>query len=141
MSKDRKRTRTEHKGSDDAVALYHAVFENEGFDESAKILVRLVSEAEKKWPGKRRLLYLDIDGHKNSAGGWDHDMLELQQEFVIGFLSPYLSEAHVPLISVSNPNPQRGDVPKSIEIIDKDEAGPGAVHLDTVHLLDRAPTT
>jgi len=34
----------------------------------------LVYVAEKKEPGKPRILYLDIDGHRNAQGRFDADM-------------------------------------------------------------------
>src|SRR5262245_22629465 len=60
-----------------AIAIYHRVYPHEGFEESAQILFKLVQRAQLQYPGKRRLLYLDIDGHRNSEGGFDADMLEL----------------------------------------------------------------
>lgn len=76
----------------------------------------LVYAAEKKEPGKPRTLYLDIDGHRNAQGGFDADMLELQKEFGLKFLLPFLTEVHFPLISAKNKNPQRNDVPERLEI-------------------------
>lgn len=48
------------------VALYHRVLRRENFEKAAKDLVSLVYAAEKKEPGKPRILYLDIDGHRNA---------------------------------------------------------------------------
>lgn len=93
------------------VALYHRVLRRENFEKAAKDLVSLVYAAEKKEPGKPRTLYLDIDGHRNAQGEFDADMLELQEEFGLRFLLPFLTEVHFPLISTRNKNPQRNDVP------------------------------
>ena len=98
------------------VALYHRVLRRENFEKAAKDLVSLVYAAEKKEPGKPRTLYLDIDGHRNAQGGFDADMLELQKEFGLKFLLPFLTEVHFPLISAKNKNPQRNDVPERLEI-------------------------
>ena len=98
------------------VALYHRVLRRENFEKAAKDLVSLVYAAEKKEPGKPRTLYLDIDGHRNAQGGFDADMLELQKEFGLRFLLPFLTEVHFPLISAKNKNPQRNDVPERLEI-------------------------
>ena len=68
------------------VALYHRVLRRENFEKAAKDLVSLVYAAEKKEPGKPRILYLDIDGHRNAQNGFDVDMLELQKEFGLNFL-------------------------------------------------------
>ena len=98
------------------VALYHRVLRRENFEKAAKDLVSLVYAAEKKEPGKPRTLYLDIDGHRNAQGEFDADMLELQKEFGLKFLLPFLTEVHFPLISAKNKNPQRNDVPERLEI-------------------------
>ena len=98
------------------VALYHRVLRRENFEKAAKDLVSLVYAAEKKEPGKPRILYLDIDGHRNAQNGFDVDMLELQKEFGLNFLLPFLTEIHFPMISMRNNNEQRNDVPEQLEI-------------------------
>jgi len=102
---------------DKAVALYHVVYAEEGFDEAAQALFSLVQIAEQKEPGKDRILYLDIDGHRNPEGGFDAEMLELQNEFLLGFLGSYLSEINTPLMSVKNKESQRNDVPPALDIL------------------------
>lgn len=99
-----------------AVALYHVVYENEGFEEAAKAIFGLVQLAEKKIPGKDRILYLDIEGHRNTEGGFDVDMMELQKEFLVGFLVRYLSEINAPLIKGKNKEGQQNDIPEELEI-------------------------
>ena len=98
------------ESNDRAVAIYHVVYSHEGFNESAQILFELVKRAQKIQPDKKRILFLDIEGHRNSNGGFDADMLELQKDFLPGFLSRFLSEIHCPLISVMNPEPQENDI-------------------------------
>jgi hypothetical protein len=83
------------------VAIYHVVYKREKFEIAAQTLLRLVKTAETKFPGKPRRLYLDIEGHRNPNGGFDFDMFELQNEFVIGFLSKFLSSVSMPLGSYS----------------------------------------
>jgi hypothetical protein len=113
------RSRIEH--SDEAIAIYHVVYTHEGFEESAQVLFRLVQDAQRQQPGKRRNLFLDIDGHRNSDGGFDSDMHELQKDFVLGFLSQFLSEIHAPLFHAKNPKPQSDDIPPELTIQDKPE--------------------
>jgi hypothetical protein len=50
---------------DKAVALYHVVYAHEGFETSALALFNLVQEAQRNHPGRRRALYLDIEGHSS----------------------------------------------------------------------------
>jgi hypothetical protein len=53
---------TRAAGKEKGIALYHAVYAHEGFEETATILSELVRNVQQKMPGKRRILYLDIDG-------------------------------------------------------------------------------
>jgi hypothetical protein len=115
-----KRSRVE--SSDKAIAIYHVVYAHEGFEESAQTLFTLVREAQRLQPGKQRKLYLDIEGHRQSAGGFDPDMVELQQEFLLGFLSPYLAEIHAPLVRATNTQPQENELPPALVIQAQREA-------------------
>ena len=76
----------------------------------------MVRSAAERYPGKPRRLYLDIEGHRNSAGGFDADMQELQRGFVLGFLSPYLSYVSMPLVTAERREPQRDEVPNELVI-------------------------
>nr|WP_275444531.1 HNH endonuclease [Paenibacillus sp. ACRRX] len=98
------------------VAIYHVVYEHEDFDTSASILVKLLQNAQKHNPHQKRYLYLDIEGHKNSNGGFDHDMFELQKDFALGFLMQYFTKISMPLVCVKNNKLQRNDVPQNFEI-------------------------
>lgn len=95
---------------DQGIAIYHNVYAHEDFTVSAQILVKLVFNTQQKFPDQKRILYLDIEGHRNAKGGFDSDMLELQKDFVGSFLMPYLHAAHMPLISLENRKVQRNDV-------------------------------
>lgn len=103
--------------TDKATALYHIVYAHETFDQAAKALLALTRQAQETHPGGPRRLYLDIEGHRNAVGGFDGDMLELQQEFLLGFLMPFLSEASCPIGRVQNPKGQRDDMPEALAII------------------------
>jgi hypothetical protein len=106
------------------VAIYHRVYASEGFDEAAQMLFRLVQQAQNTSPGADRLLYLDIDGHRNEAGGFDVDMLELQQHFVLGFLMQFLTEVTIPLaggVHRKVDTPQSNDIPESLTIRSPEE--------------------
>lgn len=98
------------------ICLYHRIMRRENFETAAKDLFQMLLNAQKTYPDQARVLYLDIDGHRNSEGGFDDDMLELQKEFGMGFLLPYFTEIHFPLISVRNAKAQRNDIPEGLEI-------------------------
>ena len=99
-----------------SVAIRHVVRRHEGFDESARTLLELVKSAQERNPGKRRVLYLEVEGHRNSAGGFDDDMIELMKEYVIGFLGRHLSEVHTPLVHIEATTPQGDDIPDELKI-------------------------
>lgn len=104
-----------------AIAVYHRVMRREGFEVTAKTLVEMTRDAQYKYPNEPRTLYLDIDDHRNESGGFDADMFELQKEFILGFLLPFYTEAHIPLVSVKNPNEQDNDVPDRFIIANLDK--------------------
>jgi hypothetical protein len=112
------RQKSKIESAADAVALYHIIYQHEGFEESAQNLFKLVQQAERQRPGKNRKLFLDIEGHRIKEGGFDADMLELQKEFLLGFLSTYLSEIHCPLIDETNLKSQENDIPPTLILID-----------------------
>lgn len=97
-------------------ALYHRIMRRESFEKAAKDLFQLLVLAQNKTPDTPRILYVDIDGHRNENGGFDSDMLELQKEFGLGFLLPYFTEVHFPLVTKKNTKPQRNDIPDKLEI-------------------------
>lgn len=98
------------------ITIYHVVYKHEAFEISANILVKLLQNAQKQFPNQKRYLYLDIEGHKNKQGGFDHDMFELQKDFALGFLMQFFIEIHVPLAGVKNNKLQRNDVPLDFRI-------------------------
>lgn len=65
-------------------------------------------------PGKKQKLFLDFDGQRNSNGGFDADMLELQKDFLLQFLGRYLTEIRAPLINLLNQKPQENDLPPEL---------------------------
>ncbi|MCI8466686.1 MAG: HNH endonuclease [Bacilli bacterium] len=91
------------------IAIYHVVYENETFKDAANAIIELTREAQKQHPNKIRVLYLDIDGHRLENGAFDHDMLELQYNFIMKNISHYYSEINIPLISCKNKFKQAND--------------------------------
>ncbi len=98
------------------IALHHRILPRENFEKAATDIFNLLKSTQINSPNTNRVLYVDIDGHKNDQGGYDNDMLELQKEFGIDFLGKYFVEIHFPLIKFINPNPQSNDIPDKLEI-------------------------
>ena len=115
------------------IALYHRVMRRENFEKVANDLLNLLKSAQVKYPNKERVLYVDIEGHKNPQGGFDHDMFELQKDFGIGFLGKFFSEVHFPLIDYINPNPQCNDIPDKLDIFPQEsdsENQPNSLYIE-----------
>ncbi len=92
------------------------VCEMEGLEVAARMLFEPVRYAARTSPGEWRVLYFDIEGHRDEQGGHDPDMLEPEKNFVIGFLMRFHSEAHLPLITVRKSSPLLDDIPDGLMI-------------------------
>ena len=102
-----------------AVMIYHVVLPKEDFQTSAKHLFSLIKSAQVREPNRKRCLFLDIEGHRTTKGGFDNDMFELQQNFLLGFMFRWISELHMPLIHIRNNKAQANDLPSSLEFIEE----------------------
>ena len=109
----------------DAIAIVHKVLASEDFNRTAQILLVLLNKAQLQHPGKKRCLYLEIDGHRDSKGDFDHDMLELQTKFMGDFLLQFLTRVEMPLGAFVNPNPQNNVIPESLSLIKIDRPSDG----------------
>ena len=98
------------------IAIYHRTYRRENFETAVKDLIGLLYSAQQQNPNEPRSLFVDIDGHKNEAGGYDADMYELQKEFALEVLLPFVEELHMPLYSIKNTNEQKNDIPKKIVV-------------------------
>jgi len=67
------------------IVLYHRVMRRENFEKAATDIFNLLKSAQTKSPNVTRILYVDIDGHKNDQGGYDNDMFELQKILGLDF--------------------------------------------------------
>ncbi len=109
----------------DAIAIVHRVLAGEDFNRTAQILLVLLNNAQHQHPGMKRSLYLEIDGHRDSKGDFDHDMFELQTKFMLDFLLQFLTRVEMPAGSIQNPNPQNNVIPKSLNLIKIDSPSDG----------------
>lgn len=107
---------TKRRKNAKGVALYHDMAVYENFERCAHRLLEIVRRAQRVQPGAPRFLYLDVQGHRNSKGGYDHDAWEIMNHFVLEWIGPYLSRIHTPLISGERKDRQRNDVPDLLEI-------------------------
>ena len=68
---------------DNTVSLYHVVDPADDFDKAAQDLFALLRDAQKRFPDWPRVLYLDVNGHRDSLGRFEPDFVELQQDLVL----------------------------------------------------------
>ena len=61
----------------------------------------------KRYPEVGRELIIEIEGHRNSEGGYDRDMFELQLKFLPKCILPFVHVLHMPLISIQNQKEQK----------------------------------
>ena len=99
-----------------SAVLYHVVYAREGLSDAMVGIHELIRHAidNEMTP---RVLTLDIEGHRNSEGGFDDEMFALQKEVLLGdghgwlgYLA-YLDEATVPLYTVRNEKARSDDLP------------------------------
>jgi hypothetical protein len=110
------RARQKPSEAETATAIYYAVQAQENFETAAQRLFELVQKAQRARPGRRRIIFLDIEGHRDRQGKFDADMLELQEQFLAGFLGEYVAELALPLGHVVNSKEQRDDLPDRLHL-------------------------
>lgn len=105
------------------VEIFHTITENDSFDKASNDLFKLLVDQQKKRPNKSRVLYVDIKGHRNRAGGFDQDMYRLQMEYGKKFLVQFFKEVHFPLYSMKNVSYQNNNIPKKLRlnVVNEDE--------------------
>ena len=103
-------------GFDNVVSIYHVVSADDDFDTAALSVFGLIKESQDRYPDWPRVVYLDVNGHPGERNGFDDDMFEFQQEFMIASMGLFLTAIDMPLISVWNPEPQRNDLPDKLAI-------------------------
>ncbi|MNH49980.1 hypothetical protein D3C73_15800 [compost metagenome] len=126
MSKSGKSTNVRRSETSESgtIGLYHDMLVSENFDRCAQRIFSILRKAQKEFPGKKRVLYLDVQGHRNSAGGYDDDAYEIISHFALTFLGPYLSEIHTPLLHVRNPQKQNDDMPEQLNLVSTENQKP-----------------
>jgi hypothetical protein len=106
-----------HMNFDNTVSLYHVVEAEDTFEKAAQDLFAIVKEAQTRFPGWPRSIYLDITGHHDDAGRLEEDFVELQQEFFFSVIGPFVTALDTPLTGPClNPEPQRNDLPERLNI-------------------------
>ena len=103
-------------GFNNVVSIYHVVGEGDDFESAAQDVFTMIKESQVLYPDWPRIVYLDVHGHKGERHGFDDDMFEFQQEFIIGTMGPFLTAIDMPLLSVWNPEDQRNDLPDALAI-------------------------
>lgn len=102
---------------DNTVSIYHVVQAEDDFYQAAQDVFGAVQDAQARFPGWPRVLYLDIVGHDDARHGFADDFIEFQQEFWFSTIAPFLTGFELPLTGpLLNPDPQRNDLPDELVI-------------------------
>ena len=91
----------------DNIVIFYKIKEKENFEMAANRIYNLIYRIQEENPYKDRTLILEIEGHRNKSGEYDNDMFELQFDFLIDIMFPYLHALHMPLISICNEGKQK----------------------------------
>ncbi len=118
------------------IAIYHDMKVYENFERSALRIFEMVKQSEEMTPGAPRYLYIDIQGHRNSAGGYDHDAFELIHNFALEYLSKYLTEVSTPLIHIRKDG-QQNDIPDRLAFTYPDDGSKYGYDADSLEIQPR----
>ncbi|WP_433700654.1 HNH endonuclease [Nocardiopsis sp. CA-288880] len=94
------------KDSGKMAGIWHEMTIEEDFTKAASRIFLMLRNCQDRFPGKKMALYIDVQGHRNSEGGFDHDAFELIHYFALEKMAQYLTEVRTPLIHIVNPKPQ-----------------------------------
>ena len=103
-------------GFDNVVSIYHVVEEDDDFESAALALFAMLKESQNRYPDWPRVVYIDVNGHKGEKGGFDDDLFEFQQEFMIATMGSFVTALDMPIVSIWNPEPQRNDLPDQLAV-------------------------
>jgi hypothetical protein len=98
------------------IALYHDMAVYENFERCAPRIFAVIHKAQEMKPNTPRILYFDVQGHRNSQNGYDRDSWEMIRHFLPEIALPYLTELHTPMYSAKNPQRQDNEVPAEMQI-------------------------
>ncbi len=102
---------------DNTVSIYCVVGASQSFEAAASSVFGLIKEAQRRYPGWVRILYVDIEGHRDDHGRFDEDFVEFQQELFFSTIAPFVTAFELPLTGgLINPSPQRNDLPDELVI-------------------------
>lgn len=100
------------------VLIWHEMTIEEDFAKAASRIFQMLRNCQNRFPNKKRALHIDVQGHRNSEGGFDHDAFELIHHFALEYMSQYLTEVRTPLIHIINKRPQLS-LPDELVITDE----------------------
>lgn len=106
---------------DNTVSIRHDVAPDDTFEAAARAVFGLLREAQARYPDWPRQFFLVVDGHSGPRSGFDEDFFEFQQEFWFSTVAHFVTAFDTPLTGpLVNPQPQRNDVPDSLDITSED---------------------
>ncbi len=97
--------------------LQHLVAAEDDFERAVADVFTLAKTAQDRHPGAIRSLVLTIEGHDGERGGFDADLFEFQQEFMLGAIGKFFTWIEMPLTGkLGNSSPQEDDLPDNLRL-------------------------
>lgn len=102
--------------------LYFTLYGYEDFETGAHGIVKILNEAQTRFPGLKRHLVLSIEGHREADGTFEMEAQELQISFVVRAIHWYFTRITCPMYDKLMKGPQNDDVPETLIFTDGEEA-------------------
>ena len=94
-----------------AIALYHVIRKSESLSSGSTHILGLIQKAQRDYPGRRRDLFLDIEGHCARDGDFSPETKAFIADIVMDFFGQFISRLHIVGLAIAPPGPQRDDIP------------------------------
>lgn len=98
----------------EAIALYHVIRKSELLATGADHMLCILQKAQRDYPGRRRALHLDIEGHYGSDGDFTPETKTFISGTVMDFFGQFISELHIVGLTLRPPGLQRDDIPDRV---------------------------
>lgn len=95
---------------DGGAVLYHRVLEHESVTEAANDIWNVIRMSYEKRNPDERTLILDIDGHRNSEGGFESPMYLFIKQVCVGILPAFVDEIKTPITRIESSSVTFNDV-------------------------------
>lgn len=100
-----------------AIAIHHVIRKTEQLATGAAHMLCILQKAQRDYPGRRRALYLDIEGHCGRDGDFKPETKTFISSTVMDFFGQFISELHIVGLTLTPLGPQRDDIPDRVPAV------------------------